>query len=63
MPGLWQVIRPDKALKGIRQIWNQMPDGWYKNPYAWAGVVRSYSLPCLPSVVYNGMNTEKNTGG
>lgn len=32
---LWQIIRPDKA---IRLLWSKVPDGWHKNPYAWAGI-------------------------
>lgn len=38
MTGLWQAIRPDKALNAIRRLWSKVPDGWYKNPYAWAGI-------------------------
>lgn len=36
--GLWQAIRPDKAINAIRQLWSKVPDGWHKNPYAWAGI-------------------------
>lgn len=36
--GLWQAIRPDKAINAIRQLWSRVPDGWHKNPYAWAGI-------------------------
>lgn len=36
---LWQAIRPDKAISGIRRLWGKVPDSWYKNPYAWAGIV------------------------
>lgn len=25
-------------LNAIRQIWSKVPDGWHKNPYAWAGI-------------------------
>ena len=35
--GLWQAIRPDKAISAIRLLWSKVPDGWHKNPYAWAG--------------------------
>lgn len=35
---LWQVIRPDKAINVIRLLWSKVPDGWHKNPYAWAGI-------------------------
>ena len=38
MTGLWQAIRPDKALNAIRRLWSKVPDGWHKNPYAWAGI-------------------------
>ncbi len=38
IPGLWQAIRPNKALNAIRRLWGKVPDGWYKNPYAWAGI-------------------------
>ena len=36
--GLWQTIRPDKAISAIRLLWSKVPDGWHKNPYAWAGI-------------------------
>lgn len=35
---LWQAIRPDKAINATRLLWNKIPDGWHKNPYAWAGI-------------------------
>lgn len=35
---LWWSIRPDKAFNIIKLLWNKVPDGWYKNPYAWAGI-------------------------
>lgn len=38
IPGLWQVIRPDKVLREVRWLWNKVPNGWHKNPYAWAGI-------------------------
>ena len=36
--GLWLAIRQNKVLNAIRQIWSKVPDGWHKNPYAWAGI-------------------------
>ena len=36
--GLWQAIRPDKAINMIRLLWSKVPDGWHKNPYAWTGL-------------------------
>lgn len=36
--GLWLAIRQNKVLNAIRQIWSEVPDGWHKNPYAWAGI-------------------------
>lgn len=36
--GLWQTIRPDKAIKAIRLLWSRVPDGWHKNPYVWTGI-------------------------
>ncbi len=36
IPGLWQAIRPGKATNAIRLLWSKVPDGWHKNPYAWA---------------------------
>ena len=38
IPGLWQAIRPDKAINAIRLLWSKVPDGWYKNPYVWTGI-------------------------
>lgn len=38
---LWQAIRPDRAARRIRQLWDRLPDGWHKNPYAWTGIVCS----------------------
>lgn len=38
IPGLWQAIRPDKAINAIRQLWSKVPDGWHKNPYVWTGI-------------------------
>ena len=35
---LWQAIRFDKVTSGIRRLWDKVPDGWHKNPYAWAGI-------------------------
>lgn len=36
---LWRAIRPGRAISGIRRLWGKIPDGWYKNPYAWAGII------------------------
>lgn len=36
--GLWQVIRPEKAINAIRLLWSKVPDGWHKNPYVWTGI-------------------------
>lgn len=36
--GLWQAIRPDKAINAIRLLWSKIPDGWHKNPYVWTGI-------------------------
>lgn len=38
MPGLWQAIRPGKAINAIRLLWSKIPDGWHKSPYAWTGI-------------------------
>ena len=35
---LCQVIHFYKVTSGIKRLWNKIPDGWYKNPYAWAGI-------------------------
>lgn len=35
---LWQAIRPDKVINTTRRLWSKVPDGWHKNPYAWAGI-------------------------
>lgn len=36
--GLWQAIRPNTVINTIRLLWSKIPDGWYKSPYAWAGI-------------------------
>lgn len=36
---LCQAIHFYKVTSGIRRLWDKIPDGWYKNPYAWAGIV------------------------
>lgn len=36
---LWLAIHPNRAISGIRRLWSKVPDGWYKNPYAWARIV------------------------
>ena len=36
---LWQAIRSDRVTRGIRRLWDRLPDGWYKNPYAWTGII------------------------
>lgn len=36
--GLWQAIRPDKAISAIRLLWSKVPDGWHKNPYVWTDI-------------------------
>lgn len=38
MTGLWQTVRPVKVINAIRLLWSKIPDGWHKNPYAWAGI-------------------------
>ena len=38
MPKLWLAVRPGKALHAIRRLWGKVPDGWYKNHYAWTGI-------------------------
>lgn len=39
MPKLWLAIRPGKVLRAIRRLCDKVPDGWYKNPYAWTGII------------------------
>lgn len=39
--GFWLSIRTGKVTKSIRLLWAKIPDGWYKNPYTWAGIVFS----------------------
>ncbi|MTU31009.1 hypothetical protein [Parabacteroides merdae] len=36
---LCQAIHFYKVKSGIRRLWDKVPDGWYKNPYAWAGII------------------------
>ena len=35
---LWRAILPVKAKSAIKLLWSKIPDGWYKNPYAWTGI-------------------------
>ena len=39
IPELWLAIRPNKVINAIKLLWSKVPDGWHKNPYAWAGIV------------------------
>ena len=39
--GFWLSIRTCKMVKSIRRLWAEVPYGWYKNPYTWAGIVFS----------------------
>ena len=36
---LWKAIRLNKVTSRIKRLWDKVPDGWYKNPYAWASIV------------------------
>lgn len=36
---LCQAIHFYKITSGIRRLWDKVPDGWYKNLYAWAGII------------------------
>lgn len=36
---LWLAVRPGKVLHAVRRLWSKVPDGWYKNPYAWTGII------------------------
>lgn len=36
---LWQAIRLGRAISGISRLWNKIHGSWYKNPYAWAGII------------------------
>ena len=38
MTVLWQAVRPVKMINAIKLLWSKIPDGWYKNPYAWTGI-------------------------
>lgn len=38
IPKLRLAIRPGKILHAIRRLWGEVPDGWHKNPYIWAGI-------------------------
>lgn len=38
MTELWQAIRPDRVISVTRLLWSRVPNGWHKNPYAWAGI-------------------------
>lgn len=37
--GFRLAVCPGKALHAIRRLWGKVPDGWYKNPYTWTGVI------------------------
>ncbi len=36
---LCQAIHFYKVTSRIKRLWDKIPDGWYKNPYAWAGII------------------------
>lgn len=36
---LCQAIHFYKVTSRIRRLWDKIPDGWHKNPYAWTGIV------------------------
>lgn len=38
IPKLWLAVLPGKILHAIRRLWGKVPNGWYKNPYIWAGI-------------------------
>lgn len=38
IPKFWLAVRPGKVLHAIRRLWGKVPNGWYKNPYAWTGI-------------------------
>ena len=50
MTELWQAIHPNKALNAIRLLWSKVPDGWYKNPYIWTGIVTLFVYFALSAV-------------
>lgn len=35
------AIRSGKVTKSIKRLWMNIPNGWYKNPYTWTGIVFS----------------------
>lgn len=42
--GSWLAIRTGEVTKSIRRLWAKIPDGWYKNPYTWTGIIFSLVL-------------------
>lgn len=44
---LMQAIRLNKALRKTRLLWRKVPDGWYKNPYAWTGIFITFLFTAL----------------
>lgn len=44
---LMQAIRLNKALRRTRLLWRKVPDGWYKNPYAWTGIFITFLFTAL----------------
>lgn len=62
--GSWLAIRTDNVVKSIKRQWAKVPDGWHKNPYAWAGIgCTLVFFTLLLSVGYNGMSTGRKTDG
>lgn len=37
--GFLHPLKFSSISKRIKSLWRKIPDGWYKNPYAWAGIV------------------------
>lgn len=36
--GFLHLLKFSSISKRIKSLWCKIPDGWYKNPYAWAGI-------------------------
>ena len=48
--GFLRFLKCNAISKQLKFLWNKIPDGWYKNPYAWTGIFVILLFVTLSSV-------------